>query len=276
LFMAGYLSTAENWAKFSDLWLEELRRAPAIEYLKMQEAVVRGGQFSGWSERDRDMKLMRLGALVAELGPLSFQCSISQGRYQELSGARPWGMTPHFITCLYTVLSVAGYVADQKEAMPIDFIFDQQDGVDVDVTLFFDAIRAGAAKKVQKLIPNLPMFRDEKTTMPLQAADMVASEVRRSYEEEKFGKKRFQVPDARNPNAHLYGSPLPEELMVKWNQEHSAHPLIDKMSTKRGWGHIRKDMSLWKPPPGFVPPYGSKFRNWFTPLAIWATRFLRR
>lgn len=47
--MAGFVSTAENWALFSDAWAAELRAGEPINYIKMREANSRDGEFYGWT-----------------------------------------------------------------------------------------------------------------------------------------------------------------------------------------------------------------------------------
>jgi len=59
--MAGLLSDSENWAQFSDDWSACLQSGPRrLDYFKMKEAAGCGGQFYGWSEPERDRKLLSL------------------------------------------------------------------------------------------------------------------------------------------------------------------------------------------------------------------------
>src|SRR4051812_26441335 len=49
--LAGYISTAERWASFSDEWRRALDMSPRIAYFKYWEAIKRRKQFYGWSEK---------------------------------------------------------------------------------------------------------------------------------------------------------------------------------------------------------------------------------
>jgi hypothetical protein len=138
LFMAGYLNRSEKWALFSDAWEEELRAKPAIEYLKMSEANYLKEQFAGWSKESRDEKLRGLARVLRHFNPLSFEFSVSRERFYHLvKPVSPRGIgNPHFTCCFGVVAGLARYADSQKIKMPIDFIFDCQEGVDEDIGLF--------------------------------------------------------------------------------------------------------------------------------------------
>jgi hypothetical protein len=63
-FMAGFLSTAERWAAFSDDWKAVLDERPTLKYLKMSEAAACKGEFYGWASERRDD---RMGKFVAAI-----------------------------------------------------------------------------------------------------------------------------------------------------------------------------------------------------------------
>ena len=65
LFSALY-ATVPDWAAFSDRWKLVLDEYPRISYFKMDEAADFKGQFYGWSESKRNLKLMRLAGTFAE------------------------------------------------------------------------------------------------------------------------------------------------------------------------------------------------------------------
>jgi hypothetical protein len=45
LVLGGFVSSANNWAALSDDWREALNLEPKLDYFKMSEANVLGGQF---------------------------------------------------------------------------------------------------------------------------------------------------------------------------------------------------------------------------------------
>jgi hypothetical protein len=53
--LAGYVSTVDNWKKFSNEWKAALKSGPReLDYFKMVEAHSLKEQFCGWTKYDRD------------------------------------------------------------------------------------------------------------------------------------------------------------------------------------------------------------------------------
>ncbi len=65
-FMAGWLAPFEEWVKFSDVWHRELRFEKPIEYFKHNEAMGLKGEFLGWTDGDRDSKMIALAQVIAK------------------------------------------------------------------------------------------------------------------------------------------------------------------------------------------------------------------
>lgn len=266
LFMAGYLNRAENWALFSDAWDEQLRAAPSIDYLKMVEATNLRDQFArkkGWTEQARDEKLRGLARVIRHFRPVSFEFSINREKfYSVVKPVSPRGLgNPHFTCCLGVVSAVTRYADSQKIKLPIDFIFDQQDGVAEDIGLLFEEIKKGLPKGARKLISAPPIFMDDKDRqfMPLQAADMLAWHVRRERE--------VCIPPERLPMANLLRadsghlmSELDETMMHRWAHHHSQLPGIPQLQSKGQWQRFKAEMARLNSL-GYIPPHGSRWKN---------------
>ena len=182
--MAGYLNRANEWRLFDDAWAEELSAKPSIEYLKMAEANGLRGQFGGWSAGARDEKLRGLTRVIRHFKPLSFEMSISREQFYRLVKlVSPRGLaSPHF-QCTFGVISIVSrFAAEHRGNVPIDFIFDDQEGVSSDVALFFDEMIRSLPRRARRLINAKPTFRNDIEVLPLQAADMLAWHLRREYE----------------------------------------------------------------------------------------------
>src|SRR6202034_3096979 len=119
---------------------------------------------------------------------------------------------PHFMACVGTISSLARFAAEQGIKTPIEFIFDQHDGTDGNVDLFFEAILLQLPRKSRRLIAGKPLFRDDKDFRPIQAADMLAWHVRREHE---LGQTLPMASFLRCERGHLV-SELPQEIMEKW------------------------------------------------------------
>src|ERR1700730_17739629 len=61
--LAGFITTNQQWAAFSDEWQLALDEPPRLKYFKMAEAEHFRGQFSktkGWINENRDARLLTL------------------------------------------------------------------------------------------------------------------------------------------------------------------------------------------------------------------------
>ncbi len=157
LVIAGYLNRADKWALFSEAWDEELRAAPAIEYLKMSEANNLGGQFRHWTKEARDEKLRGLARVIRHFEPWSFETSVSRDQYYRLvTPVAPRGSNPHFVCDFSFVAGVVRYAKSQRIKTPIKFIFDEQEGVSDDIKMHFDQMIRALPWSTRKLIGGTP------------------------------------------------------------------------------------------------------------------------
>jgi hypothetical protein len=258
LFMAGYLNRADVWARFSEAFDEERRASPAIEYLKMSEANSLQGQFEGWSNTQRDEKIAALARVIRHFKPFSFQFSVDRGQYDRLVRPNsPYGFSdPHFVACFGVMSGLTRFAADQGIKTPIEFIFDQQDGTDDNVDLFFENLLAALPRASRRLISGKPLFRDDKEMLPLQAADMLAWHVRREHE---LGQSLPLMDFLRRSGAHLI-SELPPEMMQKWQHHMNQLPGISLVQSKNQWRKIKPVLRRLSAL-GFAAPYGSPWKN---------------
>lgn len=184
LFLAGYVSTAENWAQFSDLWADALAARPSISYLKMSEARALQGEFRGWRGEDRDRKVRKLANIIRQLRPLSIHASVSRSRVEDiLKPVVPYVISNPYALCFSAIMMpMAAEQARLKTNVPIDFIFDSQEGLGEEARTIYRLMREAQPEPIRNALSVDPLFRDDKLVMPLQAADMLAWHVRRRYE----------------------------------------------------------------------------------------------
>ena len=188
LVLAGFINTAEKWARFSDAWYAELRRAPSIEYFKMVEAAGLRGEFGGWTMEDRDNKVADLARIIRHWEPATVHSSVSQRQVREIiHPVAPYGLRDAYAYAFEALLipTAIHQVQHRKDLMqvPIDFVFDNQEGMGQRAKELYQAIRLNQPKAVQNVLSAEPAFRDDKAVMPLQAADMLAWHIRRHFRE---------------------------------------------------------------------------------------------
>ncbi len=237
LFLAGYLNRTDKWALFDDAWSEELRAAPAIDYLHMVEAGQFRGQFArrhGWNEKARAEKLNSLAWVIQHLEPISFQISIDRSHfYNVLEPVSPRGLAnPYFVSCSALVATLAQEAARSGEKGKIEFIFDDQDGVDDDIDLYFDSMMEGISNQARRCIHKKPIFRSDRDFVGLQAADFLAWHIRREHEEVGF--PNMPMAEKLRGQSHFV-SEIPNSYIDAWADHHRQQPGVESLRSKSQW-----------------------------------------
>jgi len=259
LVLAGYLASAENWASFADSWDRQLHAYPSIDYFKMSEANFLSGEFRGWTKQARDEKLEAMAAVIAYFDPVSFSISISRARFASLvAPLSPRGINPHF-TCTFGFVSmVARYLAEQNVGTPVDFIFDEQDGVSADIALFFEYMKRGVPAPARRLIGGSPIFRNDRLFLPLQAADMLAWHVRR---EKEMPGALPMANTLRSRIGHVESEVTDAELRL-WSRKFAKMPATKALQSKSQWRRLRSEVARLAGI-GYAPPHGTRMKNSF-------------
>lgn len=243
LFLAGYLHRADAWASFSNDWHAALRTDPAIDYFKAKEANNLDGQFDfrRWDEELRDAKIALLASIIAKYQPFSFHFSINRQIFEdELKPVSPYGLRqPHFTMCFAVVAGVARYAAQEGITTPIEFIFDEQDGVDTDIALFFSSMKRSLPVEAQGLIDGNPVFKSDrdKRYMPLQASDLLAWHLRREHE---TGSSLPLTDQLLNKAGHLVQE-IPDDVLRDWVDHHSKLQGPGMIQSRQQWRRFKNE-----------------------------------
>ncbi len=184
--VAGYMGTGREWAKFTTRWQEALDLEPQIDYFKMSEAESRRGQFWGWSPEDRDVRVGKFVEVVSRSRLSELSCAVSVPAYNKILR---WNL-PEAVRSPY-FMCISGVMAALKSQLPmgdrVALTFDEQGS--------FEKFTVGTYGELKRL-PGFASIlagvahRDDKITLPLQAADLVA-----------WQQRRFLSTDER-PRAH--------------------------------------------------------------------------
>ncbi len=244
LFFAGYLHRTDVWARFADVWHAELRSWPAIKYFKASEANHLKGQFDHkrWDEALRDAKVGKLAAIINYFQPSSFEFSLNRQVFEdELKPVSPYGLgRPHFTMCFSVVAGLAQFAAQQGMTEPTEFIFDEQQGVDADVELFFSELKKNLPIETQRLISGDPLFKSDRDRpyVPLQAADLLAWHLRREHES---GTGLDLTHSLINKDGHLVQE-IPDDMVRRWADHHSKLPGLPLIQSKRQWKNLKNEI----------------------------------
>jgi hypothetical protein len=178
--LAGWMASAADWAKFSDDWAQALTMSPRLQYFKFSEATSFSGEFSGWSEQSRNERLRLLVNTIATYKPLGFATAVPHDLYREGFGNHADKVLryPYFFLFNSIVADISRYLASRGVTEKVDFIFDIQPNQTDAVRASWGRLRKAAPPDVRPVLGDYPIFRDDKTTLPLQAADLTVGWLR--------------------------------------------------------------------------------------------------
>jgi hypothetical protein len=215
--LAGFLAPAGSWAPFADEWQSGLEMRPKLRYFKMSECMGFGGEFLGWSEESRDLRLRYFVNIIEEYKLLGVGGVMPTAEYHRLFRKSPQKTfdVPYFLM-FYGLM--AGILSDRDsienaisaKAERIDFVFDDQPGQMEKALSAWRYFKEVTPDNIKPFLGDPPIFRSDLTTVPLQAADLYAWHLRRQ-ETVKFTGEPYQSPwgnagDAINTANWLWSS----------------------------------------------------------------------
>lgn len=191
--LGGLIGKARWWAGFADLWREALDEAPAIAYFKMNEAVVLKGEFGRFKRAERDAKLRRMcralngypfhavhvtidlaehAEYFKEQAALLAQPRDSRGRritrFERITANPYWYAYHTFVEC------VCDFLWRRGEREQFDFFVDEHKSLGDASKDWYSIARLATKRPMRDIMPTIPIPRDDKEFLPLQAADLIA------------------------------------------------------------------------------------------------------
>jgi len=182
--LAGYIAEAEKWAAFSDAWKHHLSQSPSIRYLKMYEAAKLSGEFRFWRPEERDRKLSGCVDVINRFQPdkgvffmndlVAWEEIIPKMKVKTLAD-------PHFHAFNGMISAICDEALDAGVNEEIEIIFDEHVIFGPRVSYWYPALKElieltdpERSEQVRRVLPSSIMFRNDKTFVPLQAADILA------------------------------------------------------------------------------------------------------
>jgi hypothetical protein len=192
--LAGFVAPAANWVALASEWQAALDTPPKLDYFKMNEAARLKGQFdpqNGWDEAKRDDRLISFTRIIRKYVGIRIHAKICHADFDAHIKSIPVPKRMLFTDSPYTLLFqqiiLAMAVRGDLYGVigPCDFIFDQQVGFSEEITdqwsQFKDTVKRSSRSDLPALVGNLPEFKDEKSYLPLQAADLYAWQMRNYF-----------------------------------------------------------------------------------------------
>lgn len=171
------------WSLFSAEWEEELNREPRIAYFKLHEAIRRKGEFLGMSEELCDLKIHNLAMVIRRYEPICLATSVEWEDFRAIFGSRlPRKLNTPYYVLFYRILELMLICQqDMAEVEPyekVDFVFDEQGEIGRRAIAFYGHVKDICPPEIRKMLGATPVMRDDKHIVALQAADLVAGQIR--------------------------------------------------------------------------------------------------
>jgi len=192
--IAGYAGPMESFSSFADEWQALLRENPALEYLKGKEANSLTGQFSGWTETERTARVLRFIDLIRKFGLIALSFAVPYREFNEIL-REPKGIMryPYPVAFATMVAWLMTSAVQKSELEQIELIFDQgMIGRERAIQAAYEGIKGSLSKEMLGLLAGRPRFEDDKRYLPLQAADLLAWNVRRDCAEQLTTLKQWE------------------------------------------------------------------------------------
>jgi hypothetical protein len=219
--LAGWAADEETWVSFEKEWSAALGMSPRLAYFKETEANGRSGEFAGWSEQSFADRMHLLMRIMADHKPFGLISAVPTKLYYEVFGKNPDKVLayPYFFMINDLVSRMGFWLERTGYIGKVQFIFDEQKGQEEAVSASWPRLLRSAPPNVRPLLTDYPIFRSDKTTMALQAADFSAGHLRRDLIESMDGKERPDAPwIAKMNEIVLLGKLWNEEKLFELSQ----------------------------------------------------------
>jgi hypothetical protein len=246
--MAGYVAPEAHWESFSDDWqaVLDLETPRKLGPFKMNEAYRRHvpeSQFYGWTEEQRDARLVELVKVInkhamhgiVSVIPVEPYLKLFKGKFKPTALDRPY-----FLSFFGVLAELLKLTRDLKLDDRIDFYFEEEGGESKSLIQDqYDLCMSMAPAEIKNLVGGPPSFKKDEDLRPLQAADMYAWLVRRYYVDQHSGK----APQAHPSHQFLANLFYPQhDLLDIWSKDrlHEAHAALSLRINKLAWADRNK------------------------------------
>lgn len=181
--LAGFLSTAEMWEKFSDEWEKFSEEPPKTPDLHMKDAYRMKGSCGWKDETERDKKINGFVDLIKAHAMYRVESILAWPIYDKVvKGRVPESIdNPYFLLFFHVILSVIAFMDRAGLDGTVDFVFDEQGPIGTVALGWYQFIKDSVPSLGSRL-GSTPIFRDDSHVLPLKAADLYAWQIMRHLE----------------------------------------------------------------------------------------------
>lgn len=221
--MAGFVAPADSWRLFERKWkfiLNEFK----IPYFHMREFAPSVGVFNGWKGKEdkRQSLFHSLIETIREIKPLPVGCIFSSDDFRALSEQdKKLIGDPYYLSFLTCLGVPCFFVQNAPPEIRLATVFGEHSLFESKAREFHKYIKAAYAVG-DRLYP--PDFRDMRQFVPLQAADIMAYELYKEADRQRYrpdDNSRFGIiefmdmkPAATNANTLIIATKEHLESMV--------------------------------------------------------------
>jgi hypothetical protein len=187
--LAGFVACTKQWERFSHSWAKICDRKPKTPDFKMQKAIRLRNEDGSliWTEAQRNARIKQLVYLAKRKAQYRVESVMAWPNYDRVVKGRvpPQFDSPYFL-CFYNVIvSFAAFMDKANIEGKVDWVFDDQGRLGEEANRWYDFIRANITPQVGRRLGNKPVFRHDKSVLPLKAADLYAWQIRRHLDKEQ-------------------------------------------------------------------------------------------
>lgn len=184
--LGGAAFVADQLTAFEQAWNAVLAAAPAIPDFKMKDANAGRGAFKGIPRGARDAKVAALGEVLRAHAVATLAVVVRHDDYNRVYAGKmmQWIDRPYQMMFHLAIATAYKLCREQGIGETAEFVFDRQLDHEPALRDSYPAFREGMEPALAAFLPENPRHADDKVEVALQAADMVAWHVRRSWRDE--------------------------------------------------------------------------------------------
>jgi len=187
--LAGFVACPKQWERFSHKWQTICDREPKTPDFKMQTAIrlLREDGSVIWTQAQRDARIRRLVRLTKRKVLYRVESVLAWPNYDRVvKGKVPPEIDSPYFLCFYNVIiSFAAFMDKANIKGTVDWVFDDQGRIGKNASKWYQFITANITPQTRSRLGNKPIFRHDKSILPLKAADLYAWQIRRYLDREQ-------------------------------------------------------------------------------------------
>ncbi len=194
--IGGYVADSKDWFELTRAW-ERLLVEAGVSYFHMAEFESRQGEFKDWSDAKRFGFIKDLLALINSTDVWGIGCGVVKADYERISAefiARGkvtprWYRHPYLLAFQHCLVETCIQAEDVHPREKIAFVFDQQAEFHARAEKVYDELTSSGKWPRAFRLGSL-RFASKRDAIPLQAADLMAYELRKALDHKLFDPTR--------------------------------------------------------------------------------------